>query len=262
MLSMSQLSPYQQTQLARYGNPQHFTSEQLATMPVEYATGRAEFCGLPLFVSSDVLIPRIETEELVELALQTVSEKMTHHYPTKQTLRIAEVGTGSGAISIALAKHAAPFASDIEIIAGDISAAALTVAKKNQATFLTPTDCQLKFIESDLLTIFTGKFSLILANLPYIPTARISQLAASVREHEPQLALDGGPAGLTLIYKLLDQAINYLEPNGVVLLEIDDSHSLVDFRQFAQYFEVSIIQDSFGKNRFAQLLFTQATNLA
>ena len=82
-------------------------------------------------------------------------------------------------------------------------------------------------------------------------------MESSVREYEPVLALDGGPKGLTQIYSLLDQAVSRLNPKGVVLLEIDDSHSIVDFRQFGQYFEVEVLQDSFNKNRFARLVFSQ-----
>jgi release factor glutamine methyltransferase len=253
---MTDLTPYQQTQLARYGRVSDISDTDLIDMPVEYATGRAEFCGLPLFVSKDVLIPRIETEELVELALQTVSEKLTS-YQTQSTLRIAEVGTGSGAVTVALAKHLAPFAGRVEIIAGDISKAALAVAQKNQQQFLHNQEPKVTFLESDLLKKFHGTFDMIVANLPYIPTENIKGLESSVRDYEPVLALDGGPRGLTQIYRLLDQAVSRLNPKGVVLLEIDDSHSIVDFQQFGQYFEVEVLQDSFSKNRFARLVFSQ-----
>ncbi len=254
---MSPLSPYQQTQLARYGNHSQASDTELEEMPVEYATGRAEFCGLALHVSESVLIPRVETEELVELALQTVSEKLSIK-STNDFLRIAEVGTGSGAITIALAKHLAPFADRIEITSSDISDEALSIAKKNQAQFLSSTEPRVTFLKSDLLQNYSAqKFELIIANLPYIPSGRIPSLDSSVKNYEPTLALDGGPRGVTLIFKLLDQAIKFLKPSGVVLLEIDETHSIVDFREFAQYFEVEVIQDSFGKNRFARLVFTQ-----
>lgn len=268
---MSTLSPYQQTQLARYGNPAGISGAQLQQMPVEYATGRAEFCGLALHVSPRVLIPREETEELVELALQTVSEKLSH-YTTREILRIAEVGTGSGAVSIVLAKHLSPFKDKLTIVACDVSPEALQIAKQNQAEFLSPSDVEVTFIASDLLKNFDTavvsksadkpapspqKFAVIIANLPYIPSQRIPSLDTSVKDYEPHLALDGGPRGLTLIYKLLDQSITHLQPNGVVLLEIDESHSIVDFREFGQYFEVEVLQDSFGKNRFARLVFKQ-----
>jgi len=250
------LSPYQQTQLARYGNPRQLSDQELTQLPVEYATGRAEFCGLPLHVSPQVLIPRIETEELVELVLQAVNEQLSS-YQTQSILRIAEVGTGSGAISLVLAKHLAPFSKKIMISAGDISPAALAIARKNQAEFLTTQDVPVQFIESDLVHSMPGKFHLIVANLPYIPSARVAHLDPLVKNHEPHLALDGGSQGLTQIYRLLDQAITHLYPGGIVFLEIDDTHSLVDFRQFGQYFEITVFQDSFGKNRFARLVFKQ-----
>lgn len=254
---MVALTPYQQTQLARYGNAAGVSSAQLHQMPIEYVTGRAEFAGLALHVSPDVLIPRVETEELVELTLQTVSEKLSY-YQTGEFLRIAEVGTGSGAISIVVAKHLAPFKDRVTITAGDISPQALAVAKQNQAEFLSLQDAPLEFIESDLLIKFGAKkFDIIVANLPYIPTERITKLADSVKDYEPHLALDGGTRGLTVIYKLIDQAITHLKPGGVILLEIDETHSIVDFRAWGQYFEVEVIRDSFEKNRFARLVFRQ-----
>ncbi len=251
------LSPYQQTQLARYGNQAKASTAELEQMPVEYATGRAEFAGLPLHVSPAVLIPRIETEELVELVLQTIAEQLPV-YQTAQSLKIAEVGTGSGAISIVVVKHLAYIKHMVTITAGDISQDALAVARQNQTEFLSPNDAPVTFIESDLLKNFDRHaFDIIVANLPYIPTERLRELDHSVTDYEPNLALDGGPRGLTLIYKLIDQAIVHLRPGGVLLLEIDESHSVVDFREFGQYFEVMVIQDSFGKNRFAKLTYIQ-----
>jgi release factor glutamine methyltransferase len=254
---MSPLSPYQQTQLARYGNQAQASAAQLQDMPIEYATGRAEFAGLALHVSPAVLIPRVETEELLGLALEVITEKL-HAYQTPHLLQIAEVGTGSGAISIALAKHLHLAQSRVTITAGDISPEALEVARKNQAAFVSPNEPPVQLLISDLLKEFEPHaYDLIIANLPYIPSARIPQLDQSVRAYEPHLALDGGPRGLSLIYRLLDQAITYLKPGGVVLLEVDETHSIVDFRDVAQYFEVTVIQDTLGKNRFVRLTFTQ-----
>lgn len=255
---MKQLTPYEQTQLARYGNNGQYPLDEVKDMPIEYVTGVAEFCGLPFRVNTDVLIPRIETEELVELGLQVISEKLPTAHSTSP-LTIADVGTGSGAVIVSIAKHLQDFAVKTKLFASDISADALLLAQENAQTFLDLEKQPIRFIESHLLSAYPldVKFDLIMANLPYIPSSRIEKLDVSVKDFEPKRALDGGPRGLDLIAQLLEQAPKYLQTNGVVLLEIDETHSLPDFQQFAQNFQVSVIQDSFAKNRFVELRYTR-----
>lgn len=244
------LSPYEQTQLTRHGKAKNLDPAALGSQPIEYVTGKAEFCGLVFSVSPAVLIPRVETEELVALTLQVVGEKIAQTSVTSPLL-IAEVGTGSGAISISIAKHLFPFREKVKIVAGDISSEALAVAKTN-SQLLESQDPEITWVESNLLEHFPVEqpFHIIVANLPYIPSSRIETLDESVRLHEPHLALDGGPRGLDLIYTLLEQAVKRLTPDGVVLLEVDDTHELGDFARFSNWYTFELRTDSFGKNRF------------
>ena len=186
----------------------------LAGKPLPYITGQQEFYRLPFVITPDVLIPRPETELLVEYALTWLKGR-----PAGQL--VADVGTGSGCIAISLIVNL----PSIQAMAVDISWNALQVARKNFQN-LAPT-ANLFFIQSDLLSSISVKFDLICANLPYIPTQTLSELAVS--RQEPILALDGGPDGLALIKKLLFQSKNLITPDGLLLLEIEHTQSASAF---------------------------------
>jgi release factor glutamine methyltransferase len=178
-----------------------------AGVPLPYLTGRRAFYDLELIVTPDVLIPRPETEHLVEAAMAWARGR--------SGLRAADVGTGSGAIAIALVKHLL----DAHVWALDISAAALAVARQNAARYGMLE--RIEFVAGDLVAplIYRGQQAdLIAANLPYITGDELGTLA--VARHEPRLALDGGPDGLDLIRRLLDQAPRVLAAGGLLLLEI------------------------------------------
>lgn len=243
------LSPYERTQLARYLSS---TASLSGTTPVEYHTGRADFCGLTFHVNPSVLIPRVETEGLVELTLRAVSEKLISDTPT---VRILEVGTGSGAIIISLAKHLALSPKPVELHAVDISQAALAVAQKN-AQVLVPTQT-VTFYQSNLLESVQGQYDIVIANLPYIPTQRLPQLDASVKDHEPLLALDGGNDGFELIARLLETVPQHLTESGTVLLELDIIHNQSFFEPFLADFTLAFFHDCFEKHRFARLDLAQ-----
>lgn len=173
-----------------------------AGVPLPYLLGHWEFFGLDFQVSPAVLIPRPETELLVEQAL------------LRKPTSIADVGTGSGIIAITLAAKL----PQAQVIASDLSIEALAVAQAN-AQHLGVAE-RVTFIQSDLCEAYPAqKFDLICANLPYIPSADLTDLP--VAQHEPRLALDGGPDGLDLIRRLLQQAHSYLAPQGGLLLEIE-----------------------------------------
>ncbi len=174
--------------------------------PLPYVLGEWEFYGLSYKLTQDVLIPRPETELLVETALEWLKGRRKHSH-------VAEVGIGSGCISIALAVNC----PDIEITAIDISPTALKVSEVN-ANMHGVKD-RITFLENNLLSNLSDPFDLILANLPYIPTQTLRELP--IYEKEPTLALDGGPDGLDLIRRLLTQAPPLLNPGGMVLLEIE-----------------------------------------
>ena len=254
---MRYLNPYEQTQLARYGQKKGTTITD--SIPVEYVTGVAEFYGLPFFVSEAVLIPRIETEQLVDLVTQKVEELFaTKNFTPQQQMTLVEVGAGSGAVSIALAKKCAIHAKQLSLYATDISPEALVVLRQNVNTQVTPADCTLTVLESDLLqhAALPSNISILVANLPYIPTARLPVLDAGVRDHEPHLALDGGPDGFSLIRRLLVDALPCLDSESHVFLEVDDTHTS-DFiekqSEIANNYHYACIKDLNGTNRFVHL---------
>jgi release factor glutamine methyltransferase len=181
--------------------------------PIQYITGEQEFYGLALRVTPAVLIPRPETELLVEAVLE--------HLPSEQPLRIADIGTGSGAISIALAVHR-PAA---QITTLDISPAALAVARENAATHAVAD--RIRFLESDLLSAVADSdeppFDAIVSNPPYVPETDRATLHAQVRDHEPATALFAGPDGLDIYTRLIPQAHAALPPGGLLALEFGHS---------------------------------------
>lgn len=174
-----------------------------AGTPIPYLTGRRAFYDRDFLVTPAVLIPRPETEHLIEIALDWARGR--------HGLRIVDVGTGSGAIAVTLAAHL-PGAS---VWAVDQSPETLDVARQNAARY----DVPVTFVQGDLLEPLAGEsMDLIAANLPYIATDELAGLA--VARYEPRLALDGGPDGLALIRRLLAQAPGVLAPAGLALLEI------------------------------------------
>ena len=188
---------------ARYEN---LIARRLAHEPSAYITGHREFYGLDFHVTPDVLIPRPETELLVECALKTHAAQ--HPEPV-----IVDVGTGSGAIAIAIAS-ALPNA---RVIATDVSEAALSVARVNAHKH--EMEGRIVLLQGDLLSPIETAVDLVVANLPYVTTPDWQALEPELREHEPRLALDGGNDGLDLIRRLLTQAHSYLKPGGAVCLE-------------------------------------------
>ena len=186
-------------------------TRRAAGEPIQYITGEQEFYGLALRVTPAVLIPRPETELLVEAVLERL--------PSEQPLRIADIGTGSGAISIALAVHR-PAA---QITTLDISPAALAVARENAAAHRVAD--RIRFLESDLLSAVAGEppFDAIVSNPPYVPETDRATLHAQVRDHEPATALFAGPDGLDIYTRLIPEAHAALPPSGLLALEFGHS---------------------------------------
>lgn len=224
---------------------------RLAQEPMQYILGYAEFGELKLKVNKYVLIPRQETLELINLfqkhIIETYSLLTTHN-----SLSVADIGTGSGAIAITITEIAQKNNMPIDVIAIDISAKALSIAKQNSAKLIESKIQNLKFLQGSLLEPIAKPIDIIIANLPYIPSAEMSKLDSSVKDFEPLVALIGGEKGLDLIYNLINQAEIKLNPKGKIFLEIWDEHTKNDFVQFAN-FKTEIYKDSFGKTRFAVL---------
>lgn len=181
--------------------------------PVAYLTGHREFYGVDILVDPRVLIPRPETELLVERAIQAALERQRSLEAQQQPplLRIADVGTGSGAMAIALAIHLA----EARIYATDISEAALQVARMNVARNRMLD--RVTLLQGDLLAPLPEQVDLIVSNPPY---TILDQIDVDVYRYQPHLALDGGAQGVELYQRLLDQAPRWLRAGGVILMEI------------------------------------------
>jgi len=177
--------------------------------PLAYILGHQEFYGLDFLVDPRVLIPRHETETLVLLALQRI-QRVPRASPV-----VVDVGTGSGAIALALARHL-----DARILATEISEDALAVARLN-AERLNLVEC-VEFRQGDLLAALDQPIDVLVANLPYIPSARFTQLPREVRAYEPRLALDGGDDGLVVFRRLLAQLEAHAARGAIALLEISE----------------------------------------
>lgn len=181
--------------------------KRLAGEPIQYIVGEAEFYGLPFFVTRDVLIPRPETEHVVEKALQLAA--------AFKAPRVVDVGTGSGAIAVALAAHLC----EASIAATDVSAAALSVARRNAMRNATAN--RIRFVVGDLLAPVTGeRFEIVVSNPPYVAENDRGTLAVEVREFEPVTALFAGTDGLAVYRRLIPDAFAALVSGGFLVLEI------------------------------------------
>ncbi len=209
--------------------------------PLPYVLGHWEFYGLDFLLTPQVLIPRPETELLVERAI-----KWLRAHPDRRNA--IDVGSGSGCIGISLAKSI----PGLHVVMTDISTQALQVTEMNAQKHGLAS--RLRLIQADLLAGITGPLDLICANLPYIPTSTLSELPVARRE--PRLAMDGGLNGTTYILRLLEQAKAVLLPGGVLLMEIEASQGeLVDLaakKQFASS-NVQILKDLSGLDRCVEI---------
>ncbi|HSV95288.1 MAG TPA: HemK/PrmC family methyltransferase [Spirochaetia bacterium] len=235
-------SPYELNQLRQW--MPHIDPDSISTnKPVEYLTGHTEFCGLDFLVTHDTLIPRLESEEIVNLALQFIDDHNLSH-PV-----IADIGTGSGCLGVSLAVKLSKQHSPYSIFLSDISPQALKVADLNTQKLLHSPE-NIFFIESNLFENFPNiKFDLILANLPYIPSQNIKALDSSVKDFEPKMALDGGSKGNLFINALLSKLPQFLNRDGQAILEINDTHTINSFTLPAGI-QPTIQKDCFNKSRF------------
>jgi release factor glutamine methyltransferase len=217
---------------------------RLEREPVAYITGQQEFWSLDLHVTPDVLIPRPETERLVEVAL-TVATSRLHATP----MRLLDIGTGSGAVAISLAKELA----SAKLWATDVSTAAVAIARGNAAR--NGVSEKIKFLCGDLfvpIDAAAGEFALIVANPPYIRGGEIAGLAPEVSHWEPRLALDGGTDGLDFYRRIAARASCYLALHGAVALEIGSDMGEAVAKLFdanGGYESANIFQDYAGRDR-------------
>jgi release factor glutamine methyltransferase len=206
--------------------------------PLPYLTGRVEFYGLEFEVTPEVLIPRPETETLVDLAL------------ARRPATIVDVGTGSGCIAVALAVHL----PQTTVCAIDLSPAALAVAGRNAERHGVADRVQL--MVGDVLSPRPGPADLIASNPPYISAGDCASLPVSIRDHEPRLALDGGPDGLATVQQLLAQAPAVLNARGAILIEIGADQGEAASSLARTYFPQAAIRvhpDLAGRDRVLEI---------
>jgi len=206
--------------------------------PLQHLLGTVEFCGHTFAIDKRAMVPRPETEELVELLLAEISGQ-------KSEIRILDVGTGSGVIGLSLAVKF----PQANVCAIDISEDALSLARENAAQ-LRLTE-QVRFQKSDLLENVSERFDLIVANLPYISMQDRHLLAREVL-HDPEVALFGGSSGDELVRELIEQAPAHLEPGGLLALEIGlgQAEGLSHFLRQKNYHDIELKKDYSGISRF------------
>ena len=203
-------------------------------MPVQYIVNKAYFCGLPLYVDENVLIPRFDTEVLVEEVLNLGDKNK----------KILDVCTGSGAIAIALKK----LGKFERVDALDISEEALKIAKKNAKAL----ECDINFLKSDMFSSLTSenKYDIIVSNPPYIQSHIVDSLERQVKDFEPRLALDGDIDGMKF-YKIIEKNfMNFLSPGGILALEIGYDEAS-DIKNLFEDKKVIIKKDLAGLDRAA-----------
>jgi len=222
-------------------------SRLVAGEPLPYILGHWEFFGLDFDVTKDVLIPRPETELLVEKAIEYLKK-----YPKRRT--VADIGTGSGAIALSIAKNI----QDSHILATDISPKALQVARRNAIKH--GVDSRVKFIECDLFPnkssthILKSKIDLFCANLPYIPTFTLQTLP--IYGQEPTIALDGGDDGLDIYRKLFDIIPQWIAPSGTILMEIEAGQGISASNLASRKFidaTMNLYKDLAGRDRLLEI---------
>jgi release factor glutamine methyltransferase len=227
--------------------------------PLQYVIGHVDFMGLEIRCDPRALIPRPETEQLVETVLASTVWGQAGSDPSRRVPRIVDVGTGTGCIVLALA-HTHP---EAEYVAADASAAALALARENAGRH--GLESKIQWRENHLLDGFPPEScDAVVANLPYIASGDWQTLSPSVRNHEPQCALDSGPTGLELIEALAIQARTALRPGGMLFLEFgfDQGKAVERCLSESGYLDVRILQDLSGHDRMATAVNPQPTSFS
>ncbi len=234
--------PLHSSEVDRY---REYVRQRLQRVPVQYITGVAAFRHLELTVTPAVLIPRPETEVLVDVALELLPAGG----------RILDLCCGSGAVALSLAQEAAA----AEVVAADVSAAALEVAKANgQCCGLAE---RVEWHCGDLFTPLRGTepFDLVAANPPYVRRSDLAQLAPEVRDYEPHLALDGGEDGLAYYRRIAQEAADFIRPGGYLLLEVGEGQSAAVEGLLARSARLTEVQIRSDLNQIPRVVVARAT---
>ena len=215
--------------------------ERLTGRPLWYIIGDADFCGYKIKVDERVLIPRPETEELVQQVVAAAEEENS----------ILDLCTGSGAIAVAVYKELEKNKRKASVTASDISEEALALAKENAEE----NGADIAFVQSDLFSRIRGRFDIIVCNPPYIPSGDIAGLQREVRDFEPRLALDGGADGLDYYRRIAEDAGKYLVRGGMLVMEVGlgEAESVVKLFRYCDY--SMVVKDFNGIDRFVKIVF-------
>ena len=210
-----------------------FINERLNNRPIAYIVGNREFMGLDFFVKEGVLIPRPDTEVLVEEVIELAKKK--------DAKNILDIGTGSGAITVSLAKYL----ENVKVTSVDISDIALEIGKRNAIS--NEVDDRINFVKSDLFTNIDKetKFDIIVSNPPYIKREVIETLEKQVKDYEPYNALEGGVDGLDFYRAITKQAKNYLKKGGILAYEVghDQSEDVSKLMEMDGYTNIYTLKD-------------------
>lgn len=237
-------------------------AQRASRMPLQHITGRQEFMGLPFEVNDKVLIPRQDTETMVEDALELMAKGTLRGQAYDDSLKkggdVLDLCCGSGAIGISIAK----LAKGAHVTCSDLSRDAIEMAQKNACL----NGCKsVKFVESDMFAAFCGrlgkkKFNMIISNPPYVPPSVIEGLEPEVRDHEPMMALDGGRDGLDFYRIIAAQAPEHLKKGGVLMLEIGfDQREAVQvlIEETGQFEKILGLTDLTGKDRIVAAVLSK-----
>ncbi len=211
--------------------------------PIQYITKEAHFMSLKFYVDKKVLIPRPETENLVERVIDWILEN------SRGDRKICEIGTGSGAIIVSILYYL----RQIEAVATDVSEKALQVARKNAKKY--GVEKRIEFVQGDMFAPLRGMkmFDVLISNPPYIPTKEIRNLDKNVRDYEPVIALDGGKDGLKYIETLIKRGHRYIRKGGLLAIEFgysQDRKIVKIARDTGFYKNIKVWKDIFGRKRF------------
>lgn len=214
--------------------------------PLQYITRHQEFMGFDFEVNESVLIPRQDTEVLVEKSLEIINKFYSSH------VQVLDMCTGSGCIAVSISK----LAPKAKLSAADISGKVLELAKKNAAKH----EAKCDFIQSNLFNNIEGKFDVIISNPPYIRTDVIDKLMEEVKGFEPITALDGGSSGLEFYRTITQESVNFLNKDGFLLYEIgyDQAEDVVEILKSFNYREIEVFKDLAGLDRVVKARYMEA----
>lgn len=236
--------PEKEISKEQYDRYDRYIEKRCSRIPLQHITGEQEFMGLTFRVNSDVLIPRQDTETLVETAVGILNGAAKLAADENGYVRVLDMCTGSGCILLSVIHHAK---CRIRGTGTDISEKALKIAEENAQSL----GLEAEFIQSDLFERVKGRFSLILSNPPYIRTADIEELQDEVRLHDPVIALDGKEDGLYFYRRIIAESTGYLEDGGVLAFEIgwDQAEDVSGLMKQKGFESIEIKKDLAGLDR-------------